>query len=117
MTEFQGVLNSKIKVYVDPYPDSEVRVMGYKGWSPTQENIDKMRALLAQYDRETLSDNPKDVYSKAGFDYWTEVIARWDSGDHSDGSEGFFYCPYIPQDLPESLQGVGFKVKKELLKP
>ena len=110
--EFEKTLAGRYKVYVDPaFANGEQVTVGYKGFVRNQESIDKMRAFLATLDRETLSDNPKDSYSKAGFDYWTEDIARWDAGDHGDGSVGFFYCPYIPDALKE---GKPFKTRYKL---
>ncbi len=112
-TEFQDTLKGKFKIYQDPVfkdnpnASTETRI---KAWVRDEKHIEEMRAFLATLDRESLSDNPKDSYSKAGYDFFAEDIARWDAGDHSNGDVGFFYCPYLPLEL---VEGKPFKVRKK----
>jgi len=104
MTEFEGILKDRIKVYQDPKfvgkkPEEitpEMLKCNYRSWRRTEENIEWMRAKLATLVREELIEPEKGAY-----DEFTAEIARWDAGDHSPDNmdAGFFYCPYYPLEI------------------
>lgn len=109
-SEFMGVLNGKMKVYIDPafkngepVTEESLRV-GYKGrttWSDQAQT--ETKDLLAKLVYENLSEPEQQEYLHL---QW--CVSEWEAG-RNPMEQSFFYCPYIP----EGLKDKPFKVKKQ----